>query len=168
MKTGRRHVSPQSKSTQHMEASGQDASADLKSRSSSDFRLLPDRLQCEDSSEEEELYTDSLTSHTTASDTTIGNLSSSLGPISSRVEEPNTICKTESQFSSNMPYLEDSTPSVVSSSDNPASTDDSVFVTDSSNNASSSISSPATPISQKKNQKYQRETPCKVWQGVYL
>ena len=55
----------------------------------------------------------SLTSHTTASDTTIGNLSSPLGPISSRVEDPNTISKTESQFSSNMPHLEDSTPSVV-------------------------------------------------------
>ena len=94
-----------------MEASEQDASADLKSRGSSDFRQLSDRLHSEDSSEEEELYTDSLTSYTTASDTTIGNLSSPLGPISSRVEDPNTISKTESQFSSNMPYLEDSTPS---------------------------------------------------------
>ena len=64
----------QSKPTQHMEASGQDASADLKSRGSSDFRQLSDRLHSEDSSDEEELYTDSLTSHTTASDTTIGNL----------------------------------------------------------------------------------------------
>ena len=45
-----------------------------------------------------------------------------------------------------MPYLEDSTPLVVISRDSPASTDDSVFVTDSSNNASSPISSPATPI----------------------
>ena len=100
-----------------MEASGQDASAGLKSRGSSDFRLLSDRLHSEDSSEEEELYTDSLTSHTTTSDTTIGNLSSPLGPISSRVEEPNTISKTESQFSSNMPYLEDGIPLAVSSSD---------------------------------------------------
>ena len=44
VKTGRRHVSPQGKPTQHMEASSQDASADLKSRDSSDFRLLSDRL----------------------------------------------------------------------------------------------------------------------------
>ena len=86
VKTGRRHVSPQAKPTQHMEAPGQDASADLKSRDSSDFRLLSDRLHSKDNSEEEELYTDCLTSHTTASDTTIGNLSYPLGPISSRVE----------------------------------------------------------------------------------
>ena len=52
VKTGRRHVSPQSKPSQHMEASGQDASADLKSRGSSDFRQLSDRLHSEDSSEE--------------------------------------------------------------------------------------------------------------------
>ena len=120
--TGRRNVSPQAKPTQHMVACGQDASADLKSRDSSDFRLLSDRLYSEDTSEEEELYTDSLTSHTTASDSTIGSLSSPLGPISSRVEEPNTISKTESQFSSNMPYLEDSTSSAVSFSDSHAST----------------------------------------------
>ena len=91
-------------------------------------------------------YIQTLTSHTTVSDTTIGNLSSPLGPISSRVEEPNTISKTESQFSSNMSYLEDSTPLVVSSSDSHASTDDSVFVTDSRNNVSSPISSPVAPI----------------------
>ena len=145
-KTGKRHVSPQTKPTQHMEASGQDAYADLKSRDSSDFRLLSDRLLSEDSSEEEDVYTDSLTSHTTASDSTIGNLSSPLGSISSRVEEPNTINKTESQFSSNMPYLEDSTLVVVSPSDSHVSTDDSVFVSDSSNNVSSPISSPVAPI----------------------
>ena len=86
VKTVRRHVSLQAKPTQHMEASGQDASVDLKSRDSSDLRLLSDRLYSEDSSEEEELYTDSLTCHITASDSKIGNLSSPLGPISSRVE----------------------------------------------------------------------------------
>ena len=162
MKTGKRHVSPQAKPTQHMEASSQDASADLKSRDSSDFRLLPESLLSEDSSEEEEVYTDSLTSHTTASDSTIGNLTSSLGPISSRVEVPNIVSKTESQFSSTMPYLEDSTPLVgedstpivgedstplvVSSSDSHASADGSVFVSDSSNDVSSPISCPVTPI----------------------
>ena len=45
-----------------------------------------------------------------------------------------------------MPYLEDSTPLVVSSSDSHASADDSVFVSDSSNNVSSPISSPVAPI----------------------
>ena len=68
----RRNVSPQAKPTQHMVASDQDASADLNSKGSSDFRQLSDMLHSEESSKEEELYTDSLTSHTTALDTTIG------------------------------------------------------------------------------------------------
>ena len=147
-----------------MEASGQDASADLKSRDSSDFRLLSDMLYSEDSSEEEDLYTDSLTSHTTASDSTIGNLSSTPGPISSRVEEPNTINKTESQFSSNMPYLEDSTPLAASSSDSHASTNDSVSVTDSSNNVSSPISFPVTPISRRSTRGTRGKPP--EWYGM--
>ena len=146
VRTGKSHVSPPAKPTQHMEASSQDASADLKSSDSSDFRLLPDRVLSEDSSEEDEVYADSLTSHTTAFDSTIGNLTSSLGPILSRVEEPNIVSKTESQLSSSMPYLEDSTSLVVSSSDSHASADDSVFVSDSSNNVSSPISSPVAPI----------------------
>ena len=143
-----------------------ESSADLMSRDSSDFRLLSDRLLSEDSSEEEEVCTESLTSHTTASDSTIGNLSSPLGPISSRVEEPNTISKTESQFSSNMPYLEDSIPVVVSSSDSHASTDDSVFVTDSSNNISSPISSPVAPIP-RRSTRSTREKPHERYGKVY-
>ena len=78
VRTRRRNVSPQSKPTQHLKASDQDASADPKSKSPSDFRHLSDMLNGEESSEEEELYTDSLTSHATASDTTVGNLSSPL------------------------------------------------------------------------------------------
>ena len=83
----KRPASPQEKPTQHREASGQDASVDLKSKDSSDFRLLPESLPTIDSSDEE-IYTDSLTSHTTASHSTIGNLSSSLEPPLSRVEDP--------------------------------------------------------------------------------
>ena len=71
----KRPVSPQEKPTQQMEASGQDVSVDLKSKDSSDFRLLPESLTTIDSSDEE-IYTDSLTSHTTASGSTIGNLTS--------------------------------------------------------------------------------------------
>ena len=132
-----------------MVASGQDASADLKSKVSSDFRQLSDMLHSEESSDEGKLYTDSLISHTTASDNTIGNLSSPLEPILSRVEYSNAISKTESQFSSNMPYLEDSTPSEISPNSNLTSTDDSVFVIESnntSNNTFSPISSPAPPL----------------------
>ena len=158
----RRHVSPQSKPTQHMVASDQDASADLKSKGSSDFRQLSDMLHSEESSDEEELYTDSLTSHTTASDSTIGNLSSPLGPISSRVEDSNAISQTESQFSSNMPYLEDSTPSEISPSSNHTSTDDSVFITESnntSNNTSQSNILSCFPTSQKKTRSTRGKPP---------
>ena len=77
VRTGKRPASPQKKSTQHMEASKQDASADLKSKDSSHFRLLPESLLFIDSSDDE-VYTDSLTSHTTASDSTIGHLTSPL------------------------------------------------------------------------------------------
>ena len=132
-----------------MEASNQDA-ADLKSKDAFDFRLLSESLLSADSSEEDEVYTDSLTSHTTASDSTIGNLTSSLGPILSRVEEPKIDSKTESQFSSSMPYLEDSTPLIDDNSTpsviNTSDSHDSVFVSDSSHDVSSPISSPVTSI----------------------
>ena len=56
VKTGKRHVSPQEKPIQHTEASSQDASADLKSKDSSDFRLLPENLLSVDSSDDDEVY----------------------------------------------------------------------------------------------------------------
>ena len=149
VRTGKRPTSPQEKPTQHMEASRQDASADLKSKDSSDFRLLPESLLTIDISDDE-VYTDSLTSHTTASDSTIENLISPLGPISSRVEEPKIDSKTESQFSSSMPYLEESTPVIDDNSTpvaiNVSDSHDSAFVSDSSPDISSFISSPNTPI----------------------
>ena len=83
VRTRRRNIFPQSKPTQHVKVSEQDTSEDLKSKGQSDLRHLSDMLNGEESNEEEELYTDSLTSHTTASDTTMGNLSSPLGPTSS-------------------------------------------------------------------------------------
>ena len=80
-----------------------------------------------ENSEEEELYTDCPTSHTTASDsTTIGHLSSPLGPTSSRMEDPSTVSQTENQFSSNMPYLEEIIPSENTSTSNHTRTEDSV------------------------------------------
>ena len=149
VRTGKRPASPQEKPTQHMEASRQDASADLKSKDSSDFRVLPESLLTIDSSDDED-YTDSLTSHTTASDSTIGNLISPLGTISSRVKEHKIYSKTESQFSSSMPYLEESTPLTDDNNTPPAinvsDSHDSVFVSDPSPDISSSISSPDIPI----------------------
>ena len=149
-KTGKRPASPQEKPTQHMEASRQDASADLKPKDSSDFRLLPESLLTVDSSDDE-VYTDSLTSHITASDSNVGNLTSPLGPISSGMEEPKIDSKTESQFSSSMLYLEESTPLIYDNSSTPSAINisdshDGVFVSDSSPDISSSISSSDTPI----------------------
>ena len=42
VRTRKRPASPQEKPTQHMEASRKDASADLKSKDTSDLRLLPE------------------------------------------------------------------------------------------------------------------------------
>ena len=146
VKTRRRSITPQASPTQHVKASGKDASADLKSNVPSDFRQVSDMLDGE-CSEEEELYTDCLTSHTTASDsTTIGNLSSPQGPTSSRVEDPCTVSQTESQFSSNMPYLEETTPSENTSTSNHTSTEDSVFVIQSNDTTPSQTTSPAPPV----------------------
>ena len=135
-----------------MEASGQDASIDLESKDFSASRLLPESLLTIDSSDDE-VYTDSLTSHTTASDSTIGNLTSPLGPISSREEGPKADSKTETQFSSSMPYLEESTPLTplidingTPSSINVSDSHDSVFISDPSPDISSSVSSPDTPM----------------------
>ena len=155
-----RHVSPQSKPTQHMVASDQDTSADLKSKGFSDFRQLSDMLHSEESNEEE-LYTNSLTSQTTASDSTIGNLSSPLGPILSRVEDSNAISKTKSQFNYNMPYLEDSTPSEISPSSNHTSTDDSVLYLNMIIHLILHLAQYPLlcPTAQKKYKKYKRETP---------
>ena len=143
VQAGRRPASPQPQPTQPREASRQDTSDDL-SKDSSTSRLLPESLFTLDSSDDE-VYTDSITSHTTASDSTIGNLTSSLEP-------PKLISKTESQFSSSMPYLEDSTPITPSTNDDTPSAitvsdrpDDSVFASDHSPETPSSVSSPETP-----------------------
>ena len=121
----------------------------MKSKDTSDFRLLPESLLTIDSSDDE-IYTDSLTSHTTASDSTIGNLTSPLGPLLSRVEGPKEDSKTESQFSSSMPYLVESTP-LIDNNDTPSDINvsdshDIVFVSDPSPDISSSVSSPDTPM----------------------
>ena len=87
------------KPTPPSEASKQDAS-DESSRKSSTSKHVPERLLTLDSSDDE-VYTDSLTSHTTASDPTTTNLTSLLEPSLL----PTANSKTESQFSSSMPIL---------------------------------------------------------------
>ena len=68
----------QTKPTPPSEASKQDASDKLSKKTSSS-KLVPESLFTLDSSDDK-VYTDSLTSHTTASDSTINNLTSLLEP----------------------------------------------------------------------------------------
>ena len=97
------------------------------------------------------VYTDSLTSHTTATDSTPNNLTSFLNPSL----PPKGISKTESQFSSSMSYLEHSTPTACTipsidsmkpssptASDRP---DDSVFTSDPSAETQYEASLPESP-----------------------
>ena len=140
----------QTKPTQPSEASRQDASNNL-SKEVSSSKLVPESLFTLDSSDDE-VYTDSLTSHTTASDSTTHNLTSFLEPSL----PPKAISKTESQFSSSMPYLEGNTPTTptILSIDNtkPSSTtannrpDDSIFTSDPSAETLDEASSPEPPM----------------------
>ena len=66
------------------------------------------------------------------------------------MEDPKIDSKTESQFSSSMPYLEGSTP-LIDNNDTPSvinvsDSHDSVFVSDPSPDISRSVSSPDTPM----------------------
>ena len=141
------------KPTQTSEACKQDAS-DTLSKDSSTSQLVPESLFTLASSDDE-VNTDSLTSHTTASASTINNITSSLEPSLSIVEAPKAMSKTESKFSSSMPYLEDSTPITPSipsiNIDRPPPTtvsnrpDDSVFASDPSSETSYVVSSPEPP-----------------------
>ena len=139
------------KPTPPSEASKQDAS-DESSRKSSTSKHVPERLLTLDSSDDE-VYTDSLTSHTTASDSTTINLTSLLEPSLL----PTAISKTESQLSSSMPYLEGNTsttpspPSIDSTKPSTTTTvnnrpDDSVFASDPSSETQHEASSPELPM----------------------
>ena len=92
VQAGKGPSSSQIKPTQPSEASKQEASDNL-FKESSYSKHVPESLFTLDSSDDE-VYTDSLTSHTTASESTINNLTSSLEPSLPLV--PKAISKTES------------------------------------------------------------------------
>ena len=150
VQTGKGPPPSQTKPTPPSEASKQDASDELSKKTSSS-KLVPESLFTLDSSDDE-VYTDSLTSHTTSSDSTTNNLTSLLEPSL----PPKAISKTESQFSSSMPYLEGSIPTTprIPSIDSvkPSSTtasdrpDDSVFTSDPSAGILYEASSPEPPM----------------------
>ena len=149
--TGKGSSPPPATPTLPSEASRQDASGEISKKTSSS-KCMPERFLTLDSSDDE-VYTDSLTSHTTATDSTPTNLTSFLDPSL----HPKGISKTESQFSSSMPYLEHSTPtahtippidsmksSSPTASDRP---DDSVFTSDPSAETLHEASLPESPRS---------------------
>ena len=120
----RRGTKPKASPTQQKEASRKDASADLES-GASDSRLLskqkkhsllaapsfPGAMSGEEDSSEEEVYTGSLTSHTTASGSTTADTLTILTSTASAVEDNSNVNPsfTESQFSPAMLYFEEST-----------------------------------------------------------
>ena len=117
----RRGTKPKASPTQQKEVYGKGASADLESGASVS-RLLskqknhsllaapssPELMSGDEDSSEEEVYTDSLTSHTTASGSPTADI---LTYTASAVEDNSNLkpSLTESQFSPDMPYLEEST-----------------------------------------------------------
>ena len=144
----RRTTKPKPSPTQQREASvRKDASADLKN-SLIATPSSPEPLSGDEDSCEEEMYTGSLTSHTAASDSTPAEL---LTSAASAVENNRNILPsvTESQFSTIMPYLVESTQ--------PDQTQDSVFIEQSSQQPSDSIphdtlpSSPPEPPAQRRS-----------------
>ena len=83
-----------------------DVSADLKD-SLITTPSSPESISQDEDGSEEEMYTDSLTSHTTASHSTSADLlTSTASAVEDISSKPPSV--TESQFSSIMPYLEES------------------------------------------------------------
>ena len=103
----------------------------------------PESISGHEDDSEEEMYTDSLTSHTTASDSTSADLlTSTASAVEDIISNPPSF--TESQFSSIFPYLEESSQ--------PGQAHDSVFtehssqhLSDSSPHVTLSSSSPESP-----------------------
>ena len=134
----RRTTKPRSSATQQKEASlVKDASADLKD-SLITTPSSPESTSGDEDGSEEEMYTDFLTSHNTASDSTSAEL---LTSTASAVEDisSNPPSVTESQFSSIMPYLQESSQ--------PGEAHDSVFTEHSSQQFSDSTQHVTLPPS---------------------
>ena len=146
----RRSTKLKASPTQQKVASGKDASADLQSGSSVS-RLLskqkshsliaapssPEPMSGDEDSIEEETYTDSLTSHTTASGSTTADLLTSTASAVEDISNLKPPSVTGSQCSPDIPYLEESTQ--------PDLTQDSVFTQQSSDSVTQDNSTPGPP-----------------------
>ena len=146
-----------------------DASADLKSKDSSDFRQLSDRIG-DESSEEEELYTDSQTSnHHSIRFYYNRKFIFPSGPCNTQVEECSADSLTESQFSSNMPYLEETTQSGDTNANSNTSTEDSVFASHPNDTQlENQITFPAPAIPRRNIRSTKGKPPGEIWPGLYF
>ena len=165
----RRTTKLKANTTQQKEASVvKDASADLESGTSNSRMLSkqknfliatpssPKHISGDEDSGEEEVYTDSLTSHSTASGSTTADFPTS---TASAVEDISNIppSLTESQFSTVIPYLEESTQ--------PDETTDSVFTHQPNQQPSDSVTpdtlttSPPEPPAPRRSARHTKGTP---------
>ena len=99
---------PKASPFQQKEASSKDASADLSGQKPHSLLASPSSLEHmsgDEDSSEDELYTDSFTSHTTASGSNPLTSNASALEDNSSVQ-PLNVSPTESQFTPEMPYLE--------------------------------------------------------------
>ena len=165
----RRSTKPKASPTQQKGASSKDASSDLSGQKTHSLLAVPsspEHMSGDEDSSEEEVYTDSLTSHTTASDSTTADI---LTSTASAVEnnsnvQPLNLSPTESQFSPDMPYLEGSTQ--------PDLTTDSVLIqqpsnSDSSDNSQSTITSSPVPPAPRRSTRSTKGAPPVHFGKVY-
>ena len=147
---------PKTSPSQQREASGKDASADLSGQKTHSLLASPSSPQHMSGDEDiskDEVYMDSFTSHTTASDSTTADL---LTSSASAVEDnshvqPLNIRPTESQFTPDIPYLEGSTQ--------PDQTTDRVFTQQPSNSQSSIPSSLVPPLQRRSTRSTKGASP---------
>ena len=140
-----------------------DASADLKDPLIT-TPSFPESMSGDEDGSEEEMYTDSLTAHTRASDSTSADLLTSTASAREDISSiPPSV--TESQFSSIMPYLEESTQ--------PDQAHDIVFAEQSSQQLSDSTPQDTLPTSplelqaQRRSARSTKGAPLCIW-GRYI
>ena len=133
----RRGTKPKVSPSQHLESGTSISRLQSKQKDHSLLAvpLPPDSMSGNEDSSEEEMYTDSLTSHTTASGSTTADLLTSTASAVEDVSKPPSL--TESQFSPDMPYLEGSTQ--------PDLTQDNVFTQQPSDSVTQDASTSAPP-----------------------
>ena len=134
---------PKASPSQQLEASSRDVSADLSGQKTHSLLASPsspEHMSGEEYSSEDEVYTDSFTSHNMAScSATADPLTFSASALEGNSQvQPLNISQTESQFIPDMPYLEGSTQ--------PDQTMDSVFTQQPSDSSNSQSSIPTSPV----------------------